>query len=268
MLSKFCNTLSFVHGEQYIIGRSDFISSLRTQLFYNTIVEMDYGVFGEENILDSIQVKDAKWQVYLIEQVINDFSVLKTELKNYLLIISKKYTDIPCKFSTSEISMIQSADAIYTFNYTKFIEKYAEPHKVKYVHGSLDDEIILGIPYSEIIDIKEFNFIFKTSQSVELKLNMPLFDNKTRSIELYFVGFSFGKSDHYFFQEIKDEINSYLSDQFVPGATAEIYINIYYHTKKSIANYIYNLREFMGEEMMTRFDLNNKITFIPYEELT
>ncbi len=58
------------------------------------------------------------------------------------------------------IDIILNSDTVFTFNYTKLAEQYGVSD-LHYVHGSLENEIILGIPYSREMDCTNFQHVSK-----------------------------------------------------------------------------------------------------------
>ncbi len=64
--------------------------------------------------------------------------------------------------------------------------------------------------------------------------------NYNNDLDLFFIGFSFGESDHYFFQEVKDWINLHYGGQ--SGKIPPVSFNIFVHSNESKLSFLYNLR--------------------------
>ena len=267
-LSKFRNTMSFLAKKSiYRINKTDFITSPETMIFYDAIQSMEYEYFSKDSENGSIVIRDQRWTSLIIKDVLDDFNELKSYLKEYLTEVESKYVSNQNKtmLNTREIKILMEADKVYSFNYTDLLSQYGIKN-VKFAHGSLKDEIILGIPFSTKIDIKELHKLFKISQSIDLSLNTKIYDNLRDKLELYFVGFSFGASDHYFFQEVKDWISKYTLNDYTK--MPPIYFNFFCHSSDAKLDYLYNLRIFLGEEMLTRFDTARNIKFIMYDKIS
>lgn len=263
-LSKFRTTVSFQgKRDKYIIDKAIFIKSPETMSFYHSVEEMEFEFFSRDILNGSVCINDDNWQQKLIKVVLDDFQLLKESLRNYLREIQDDFSTKKISLKGKEIQAISDADRVFTFNYTNTIDKYLQDKKVHYVHGSLEEEIILGIPYSNEMNIKELQYIFKTSQSIKNGTNTEIYDSERNKLEIFLIGFSFGESDHYFFQEVKDWITRYTLNDY--KKMPPIYFNVFYYKENAISDYLYNFRKFLGEEMLTRFDLSKRLKFISYD---
>lgn len=251
--------------QDYEINQSEFIDSLDSKAFYETIKSMDYDFWISDNIGSIlIELENDTWYRELVDQVLKDYNEIREELKKYLFSeVNTKLGNVQV-LSTSEIDDLKSADVVYTFNYTNLLEAYGIGD-INYVHGSLESDIILGLPFDESMDITAFHHVFKIIQSIEIGSNNSLVKGYTDPVQLCFIGLSFGQSDHYFFQEIKDWINRFYDNKGV--ALPKVTFKFYTHSKESKLECLYNLRIFLGEEMITRFNLGNQIQFVPYEQV-
>ncbi|MDH8676960.1 AbiH family protein [Fusibacter bizertensis] len=264
-LSDLKNNISIREkSNSYVIDKREFNKTMSKINLYNAVQYMNYSFFSIDNYNSSLEIKNPMWYELLIENVDRDYREVKLKLFEYLLNVQYEMDSKFKLLESNEIDIIKSSERIFSFNYTNTPEKYVGS-KLNYVHGSLNDEIILGIPFSRKMDIKKLHSIFKISQSIKMKKNSIIYKDQREKLELFFIGFSFGESDHYFFQEVKDWITKYTLNDYTK--MPPIYFNFYYHNEDAISDYLYNLRVFLGEEMLTRFDISKRINFIAYEDI-
>ena len=249
----------------YKIDIFKFVRSPESQIFYRVIQSMGYP-FLQGNKGDSIliELENSTWHKSLVDEVLSGYHDICNQLAKYLKgEVDDRISDIKL-LDTPEIDVIKKSKAVYTFNYTGLLDAYGI-NDVSYVHGSLKGYIILGIPYSNRMRIKDFQNIFKISQSIRLGKNTKLIRSFNEKITINMIGFSFGLSDHYFFQEIKDWINNFYRGQ---GETNKyIVFRFFYHSESSRLDFLNNLRLFLGEEMLTRFDIADQILFMKLQEV-
>lgn len=250
-------------SSDYKIIRSEFIDSYDAKIFYDVIHSSSVIKGIKKSGFDIIILED-DWESQLTKATVQHYNEFKKLLKSYLLEIEENTNHKSKILETNEISIINKSEKIFTFNYTNTLDRYVDKSKIHYVHGSLNNEIILGVPFSNKVNIEGLQDIFKITQSAKLRLNKSIIDNKVNRVDLHFIGFSFGISDHYFFQELKDWINNVNIKDL--SRIPHIHFNLYYHSDSSLNGMLNNLRQFLGEEMFTRFDLQNRIKFIKYEE--
>ncbi len=249
------------YAEYYQVKNNDIVYSPKSRIFFDVIKSMNYSFFQSSNQTQIlIKLEDENWYRDLINHVMDDYFNMQNLLVNYLDNEVEKRIDEINLLNEPFIEYLRSSNQVFTFNYTSIIEKY-NLKNIHYVHGSLRNQIILGIPASVKIETLEFLPLFKITQSIQMELNKVLFYNYSEDLYLYFFGFSFGESDHYFFQEVKDWINNYYSNK---GEIPPIFFNIFYFGEGARKDFINNLRIFMGEEMLVRFDIKKQIRFIQY----
>ncbi len=249
------------YGKFYQIANQSVVSSHQTMVLYDVIHSMKYPFFADSSHTSILVEKDnIKWFNQLIDTVYADYHQMVGLLKEYLVERVESQLMNVKKSHAKYIDIIRSSDYVYTFNYTSTLNIY-DIYKAHHVHGSLTNEIILGIPYSNKIHIEKFYSIFKISQSINHQYNVSIIKNYEDDLNIYFFGMAFGESDHYFFQEIKDWINWHYNSR---GKLPPITFNFYYNDTNAKLNYMNNLRIFMGEEMVVRFDLEKKINFYTY----
>jgi hypothetical protein len=257
-LSRFTNSITYSPmNYSFVISREKFINSPSTKAFYSSIENQMYPYFKINKFAGTLEINDDSWKSNLISEVRNDISNIIKHLNSYLNKINKNYNKMFNKIEDYSIDLIRKADTIITFNYTNFLENYALREDIHYAHGRIDDNIVLGIPYSNEITIDEFSYLFKTTQSINFDLNYKIPYKLNEDINLYFIGFSFGKSDHYFFLEVLDLINN-------PGSYVNINFHFLYHSYGAKNQYISNLREFIGEENLVRYHKSNRVKFYKY----
>lgn len=259
------------HSKMLFINIKEFVTSNNAYYYYETLGEMGYDFisYGKRtNRMDqfheqSLFINDKNWIEKLNKVVKDDFLIIKCALQEYLTEVTKNTSNKLVPLGTPETKVLKSSEIIVNFNYTKTPELYVNGG-INYVHGDLESHIILGIPYTDKITQKEFLDIFKTTQTIDYLFNVPLIENDSKPLNLFFIGFSFGISDHYFFREILDWIKSVEGNSI--GGVANVNFYFFYHDESVKSEYINNLREFLGEETLIRFSAKKKVKFVKYGE--
>lgn len=149
-----------------------------------------------------------------VEDLANDFEILKQHLINYLNIENKK--NLPSDSKSHELinSLAASKDVIIiNFNYTdtliNVIQSVSMQHlindkKVHYFHGNLKGDIILGIEDTNIHSDLSF---FKKSIQKNYNKNSIRLTQKLKEAEIITIwGYSLGESDHTYYSDFFNEL--------------------------------------------------------------
>ena len=245
-------------NSQSRIELDEYIKSQSHYEFCNILPRV-FGFLSLSPYYDNIYSTSSEWRIPLEQKVNNDIMEIKNKLKEYLSIIEQDNFHNFNPKNTSELTVLKTVDKVITFNYTKFLEKITPLNKITYAHGKLENDFVLGVPYTTEIKLQSLNIHFKTSQSIFNNYLCSII-NKIEITHFIFIGFSFGKSDHYFFQEIINNKNLFnkLGHYFV--------LHCYYYDQNSKYQTISNLREFFGESEFVQMSRDNQIRFYDYND--
>lgn len=258
LLSKFSTSITMdMTDGKFMIEKTNFVTSTQSDAFYKTVAKTNYDFFKIEVFL--IKILDNSWIAKLVKIVNEDIDDIKLYLKDYLQKINSEFNTNFEKMSVNATNAIENCDVCLTFNYTSFVENYLVDKKPVYAHGKLDGDIILGIPYTDKITLAGFSHHFKTSQFVNNGFTYSLPLKALEETRLHFIGFSFGKSDHYFFSDILGYLNN-------PGSFISVFFIFYYHSDESKNQYISNMRDFVGDTLLVKLFKQNRIQFRKYVE--
>lgn len=160
----------------------------------NTFVKKQINVDIDKSIIDSNK---------------KDFVRLKHSLKNYLSRISEEYKTDASRLSFIILSALinhnQTNKQIFTFNYTdcfkmcKYYGSYNELFDYTHIHGSLDDDVVLGCEVYDGNKInRNYSFLYKYNM-----LNKPnkIVKNLMEAKEVVFFGHSINEMDFCYFKE-------------------------------------------------------------------
>lgn len=249
------------HTDAFSVGGIEFVNSQIRKCFIDSLKELkDIFKYGSDLTNLYVAASDDTWHNSLIDKAHNDFCEMRNKLQEYL----SKINQMKCKeLVTSEIDLLKNAVEVISFNYTDTISKYYNSKSTKYAHGSLNGKIIFGIPFSNKMRITKLQSLYKISQVLIYDKCMRI-ENVSSGMNLVFLGFSFGIADHYFFQEIKDKINSSNSRM---GDLFDITFTKYYYNESENYDFLNNLRIFLGLENFVRYSKEGKIRLIPYNKI-
>ena len=210
------NDVSFKHIKNYLLGNEKNVDYIFEE--YNRFVEIlrQYLKIFVDNVLP---------------QISNNYIFLNDYLKNY--------------------------DCILTFNYTNtYTELYDLQSDVIYVHGKLDEAIVLGINSDEYDDagINDNKFIKykKYYQRItkhtldDLILLFTYINSTTEQKCLSVVGHSLDASD--------GDVLTVIFDMF------DI-IKIYFHDDNALDNYVKNLKLIFGAKELSKMTFSQKVIF-------
>lgn len=145
-----------------------------------------------------------------------DFDALKEALAKYLSRISDEYKVDTSKLSFALLSAIlvnnNCIKGIFSFNYTdciklcnvknnlfKYSRKFGEGLEYTHVHGSLDEDIVLGCEVYNGDEInKDYSFMYKYNM---LKRSNKIAKNLLEADEVIFFGHSINEMDFCYFRD-------------------------------------------------------------------
>ncbi len=243
--------------ERYKITTDGYIKSHDHYIFCD-IIPLSFGFLSRTPDLRAIFSATSDWRIILDEKINRDIFEIKHALKNYLISIEQSNLAAFEPSESPEIKILKLADQIITFNYTRFLENIAPIDKIKYAHGKLTDDFVLGIPFTPAITQQSLNIHFKTSQSIFNNYLSPIIQNIVTT-HIVFIGFSFGKSDHYFFQDVLNSIKDF------EKYSASIRFYSFYFDSTAKYQIISNFRDFFGEDEFVRLFSAKRIRFHSYE---
>jgi hypothetical protein len=221
-----------------------------------------------------------KWHNMLQKEIKEDYDDFKYYFNDYINKIDNSIFegDVSIRCKNDIIKILHSADEIISFNYTSTLNIYQPKSKelrniavqnvknTKYVHNKVNEDIIIGIEELENHNTEYNSSFYKTINYItSSKVNEIASFNETNMVEvryydleIYFIGHSFGISDHYLFQNLKEAINN------DPKLVDSIKINFYVYNLDSKRSFIYNLKEFFGSTEVDKMNHNSQIIFSSY----
>lgn len=212
--------------------------------------------------------KDKTISSDLVAEDEKSYNTLVFRLQEYLSAVypSRRHSDVDTSIPVEILKAIKNHrgfSLIYTFNYTDptyILRTYGgfsenEMPKVKYMHGSLEENnIVLGV--NEDIGIpQDYDFMFKCDKVEPHNIANDLLD----ADEIIVYGMSFGQIDGIYFKPFLEQLSSTVTSQRKPRFTIITY------DKTSAKSIQRNLRT-MG---LSREKLNNALEFriIPVKEI-
>lgn len=192
-----------------------------------------------------------------------EFLELQSLLREYLRNVSSYSPDISNNIPLA-LSLINSNISgglyILNFNYTftieNYLEKYLKGYRVRYkinhIHGTLNDEIIIGVQDSRKLE-RNHTFLYKSrhiNPNNVLELNNVLKSART----IVFFGYSLGESDYSYFEKL-------FKEQSKDNSREKKFV-FYYYGEEGMDDLDYNLRyltanrliEFYGNNEVDRID--------------
>lgn len=261
----------------YILDINDF-KTPDSMFFFITIREFGFSFFKQQ-VYKDIKIEDeniTNWYNMLQFRIKKDYKDFTSSFNNYL-----KKIDYPFLFDEFEktknnsiIETITHSDEIINFNYTSTLDSYLSEEQVqnrivKHVHNKIDADIIIGIG-----ELNEYNSEYNSSfyktvnyiaTSNDLISSFLEIDNKMKSsydyvssLNLVFIGHSFGISDHYLFKGLKELIDNgiYTLDSLI--------ITFYSYDLDSKKSFIYNMKLFFGSSNTDKLFNLQRIVFKDY----
>lgn len=152
--------------------------------------------------------------------------------------------------------LVHESNKIFTFNYTStialYLDKIEDILDIGFLHGRIADELVFGIaPLKSLHTQFSSNYYKSTLSTLN---NADTYDfykdviNDFDCFEFTFVGYSFAENDHYIFNDLKKIVEN-IDDK------SRVKIVYYYYVEEEKKQFIYNLREFLGEYLL--IELNN-----------
>ncbi|MGI9582212.1 AbiH family protein [Chryseobacterium sp. RRHN12] len=175
-----------------------------------------------------------------------------------------------------DINLLDSIDKIYSFNYTKTVEKLYSNKEIDYLHGQviedwndLDDlKIVLGVDDLDqnLKKHKLFNFT-KYFQKLHKQTDFQFLHDigEISSHTFYFWGHSLDISDKEYIREVFDQLDQSKSKIFAPYII-DTKIIIFYHSISSKADLLNNLLSIIGKDEIEGLMKQKRLTFVQATE--
>lgn len=215
--------------------------SVGEKTYFDKIIAFDlvYKDFFDDNLLNYSVVS---------KRIINDFIEVKNNLASYIGEKVSKNSNYSSKNSIyNELSTYDNL-IIINFNYTNTLDFYNENLKNIFVHGDVENTIVLG--HNNILH-PEFSLLNKQNQQHSLGLNykynfIDFFNALPESDEfnLITLGHSFDENDHPIFTWVYNYI-------YTNGSSIDNLINFYYKNNHNtdFINRTHNLRTFYSKSL-------------------
>lgn len=196
-----------------------------------------------------------------------EFLELQFLLREYLRNVSRYFPDISSNIPLA-LSLINSNISgglyILNFNYTFTVENYLENYlkgyrvryKINHIHGTLNDEIIIGVQDSRELERNQ-TFLYKTrhiNPKNVLELNNVLKSART----IVFFGYSLGESDYSYFEKL-------FSEQCKDNSQKKKFV-FYYYGEEGMDDLDYNLRYLTANRLNELYG-KNEMNFIDSKHL-
>ena len=254
-LSEQCKSEQWVSLEKTISELLNSITTNNTNFlydFFEPLCKISYNNYTKKYIFDSwINSERGTMEIY------NDFKDLILSLKLYLKnFVDKVFDNIP-KFDSSLNLHFRAVENVISFNYTHTYEKlYDSDVKVIHIHGSTDNEIVVGINPDQN-DIKGNTnpkyIAFK-------KYYQRIVKNTINELSILFYTNKKSKSRH-LLKCIGHSLD--VTDSDIITTVFDLFDNIiiYYHDESSLDKYIKNLTQIYGADDFNKMLLSLKIVF-------
>lgn len=214
------------------------------------------------------------WYMLLKKKIKEDYIEFIRKFNEYILEIDTQICNLDQKINLNEnlLKIIRSSNEILNFNYTSTVEHYLlnnNPRgtKIKHVHNKVGENIIIGIHELEEHNSEYNAFFYKTmnqiikvpyDNKVMFAINDFIFNDGYKELNMYFIGHSFGLSDHYLFDDLR---------KFIVGGKVFLdYFQIYFfeYDENSVKSFLYNLKQFLGTKIVDTLSNRNQIHFLNY----
>ncbi len=221
------------------------------------------------------------WHGLLSERIKKDYIDFVALFNAYIDKINQKVNKNEIKMDISDEiqDIILCADEIINFNYTDTVDYYLNKErenpplkkpKIKHVHNSVNNNIIIGI--NELTEhnseynsyfYKTINHITKSHEADIHGIQAYIADSLHQCLDIYFIGHSFGESDHYLFNDLKEIFN--IEDyQFRESIVKGIRIHYFVYDEDSTKSFVYNMKLFFGSNQVDKLYRDIKIIFHTY----
>lgn len=162
-------------------------------------------------------------------------------------------------------SIYENGGRVITFNYTKTFEYlYATSDNVNHIHGSLDNNIVLGVNPDDFDELGYLDTLFiqfkKYYQRVFFKSDIPHLQ-MIKNIDLYK---KYGGISLYIIGHSLDITDEDIIKEWILNAKE---IKIFYHEENAIGTYIKNLVSMFGKKDFDELRVNNSLQFLPIPTL-
>ncbi|AIO19424.1 hypothetical protein KQ51_01548 [Candidatus Izimaplasma bacterium HR1] len=242
--------------------------------FYNVLCESKFLFFTKFNNYPLAIEEEywTKWKHLLDEKLYKDYHEFKKVFNEYIEFVEMIMIGSELKLNKEIDKVVHEADEIICFNYTSTVDKYKLPQQlpsrvdnVKYVHNRVNEDIIIGI--KELNEhntefnskfYKTINYITTNNSRIEAFEEKNFEHMDVFNLDIYFIGHSFGESDHYLFIRLK----SILHDN--PHLRDKVFVHFFVHSEDSKKDFVYNLKQFFGSVDVDMMNDNGQIRFIKY----
>jgi hypothetical protein len=215
------------------------------------------------NLYDSLQEFTAIFNDFFVSIVTKFYSYFQDDKKENFLEYYKS-------------SLLGSIDKVYSFNYTKTVEKFYLHKEVEFLHGQIienwselsDLKIVLGVDDLEenLKKHKLFNFT-KYFQKLHKQTDYQFLHHidSTSPHTFYFWGHSLDISDKEYINEVFDQLNEEISKIHINYISLSKII-ILHHSISSKADLLNNLLSIIGKEEIEKLMKQKRLTFIQATE--
>lgn len=225
----------------------------------NTQVDSTYIVFDEVYLTP--EITDTGVRRLDEEKII---AKMYRELQDFIRILNiyiEEFIDQIAVNKVSDNDIFGQADYVVNFNYTNVYEKLYQRERdisVFHIHGiAKEQNIVLGVNAdaddeleqldTRFIKFKKYFQRLEGGTDLEYAQILEIFNQKEimgEKKELYFIGHSLDITDEDIIKELIERSDS---------------VEIYYHSKRALTDYITNLVKLFGKREMTRMRLERKL---------
>lgn len=205
----------------------------------------------------------------------NILGFLAKELDDFNMIFSRYLNEIihhlDPKTEFQEFKELENVEAVYTFNYTNTFERFYPQitANVEHLHGASEvNNIVLGVDkLSEGLEqLNAFKFT-KAHQKIRHNTDYRFIDSDTEDLtvgnyEIIVFGHSLDISD----KEYIENMFKLFEKQTDYIAGVDIRLKVLYHEDQS--SVLSNLMKTMGQDVVSHYCKNNKLTFEEKPEIT
>ena len=200
------------------------------------------------------------------DKIINSLSIQLLDLSNALKIYLKLFADNIFDITTAAEYLEKNKaflhnDFVVTLNYTDTFEKLYLDSEVFHLHGSVKNNIVLGVNADAYDDLKTIDTSFITFKKYYQRVLMETdtkylrwYDDQLNAAEMNIHLLVMGHS-----LDITDK--DIISDLFNVASQ----ITILYHNESAKASYITNLVKIFGKSGLDGFREQSKLSFLPLE---
>lgn len=225
----------------------------------NTVIDSTYIAFDEMYLTPEITNTEVR---RLDEEKI--IAKMYQELRDFIKILNiyiEQFVDQIAVNKVSNNDIFEQADYVVNFNYTNVYEKLYQRERdipVFHIHGiAKEQNIVLGVNADADDELEQLDTRFIKFKKYFQRLEggtdlayaqiLEIYDQMTimgAEKELYFVGHSLDVTDEDIIKELIERSDS---------------VEIYYHSKQALTDYITNLVKLFGKREMIQMRLEKKL---------